>query len=588
MSDERSGVFKFRFNSMTATVGKEVEQRKVLSRLLKSLTPYKGRLKLFFSVSLLYSVSYVAFPRLLGSILDLFSGEVISYLLGVGDGSVFMKMLPYGAVALAVFISNTVFGFLQGHIISSVTTDYAFSLRSAVTDKFNRLTVRYIDSTDHRETVMKMTGDVDALDQSLNIIFMKHISSLFIAVSIIVMQLLLSPQLGAYSLAFCAVNALISFMWGKKEKKNAREQQSKAFSLFDSASEYFSGLTTLQLSGRIDEITDSLSKLNESAAEQGEKNRGSESLRKGTDALISGLCLVAVAVAGAFLTGEGIITVGILQCQLIYVRKLFSSFSELSLVSGVKRTLVSSAASLFEFFDVEQTEDREERRPVPFEKEGSVELSDVTFRYNRDGADVLKNVSFSLPEKGITLLSGVTGAGKTTLIKLMLGFYPPDSGKVLYKGEEVHRLDSREYLSLFNVIVQSASLFDASIYNNITYGSEGLSREDVIRAAELTGAADFINKLPEGYGTVFNTAEPELSEGEIQLVLLTRAFLRKRQIVIFDEATSGIDIITEKRINRALELISRESAVVIISHRSTGMENVNKHICISEGRVQQI
>lgn len=588
MSDEKSGVFKFRFNAMSTTVGEKGEEGKILKRLALSLTPYKKRLLLFLAVSLLYSVSYVAFPRLLGSILDLFSGEVISYLLGVGDGSVFAQMLPYGVGALAVFLLNTLFGFLQGHVISSVITDYAFSLRSAVTDKFNRLTVRYIDSTDHKETVMKMTGDVDALDQSLNIIFMKHISSLLITVCIIIMQLALSPVLGLFSILFCALTGVISLLSGKNGKKNASEQQDAAGMMLDSASEYFSGLTTLQLSCKIDAITASLCKLNGETAIQTEKARASDSRRKGADALIGGLCFAAVAVAGAFLTGEGIITVGILQCQLIYVRKLFSSFSELSLVSGVKRTLVCSAASLFEFFDIEQTEDREERLPLPREKEGSVEFSSVTFSYIKDGRNVLENVSFTLPEKGITLISGVTGAGKTTLIRLMLGFYLPDSGRVLYKGEEVHRLDSREYLSLFNVIVQGAGLFDGTLYDNIVYGCEGADCEAVIKAAELTGAADFINRLPGGYGTVFNTNEPELSEGEIQLLLLTRAFLRKRETVIFDEATSGIDIITEKRIYEALELLSRDCAVIIISHRNSSVKNVRKRICISEGRAELV
>lgn len=587
MSDERSGVFKFRFNALSSTVNEKGEDKKTLRRLLVSLSPYKKRLGLFFAISILYSISYVAFPRLLGSILDLFSDEVISYLLGVGDGSVFRKMLPYAVIAIAVFFFNALLGFLQGHIISSVVTDYAFSLRSAVTDKFNRLTVRYIDSTDHRETVMKMTGDVDALNQSLNIVFMKHISALLLTVCITIMQFVLSPVLGAFSLVFCALAGLVSFVGRKKEKKNAEKQQSTTFYLFDGASEFFSGLATLQLSGRIDEITDSLSNLNEETAELTDFSRKSDSRKKGTDALIGGLCLVFVAVAGAFLTGESLITVGILQCQLIYVRKLFSSFSELSLVSGVKRTLISSAASLFEFFDVAETEDKEEKLPLPREKEGTIDFCDVTFSYEKGGRDVLKNVSFSLPQRGITRLSGVTGAGKTTIIKLMLGFYPPDSGKVLYKGEEVHRLDQREYLSLFNVIVQGAGLFGDTIYNNVIYGSEHVSDEQLRKAAELTGADELIKKLPQGYNTVFNTAEPNLSEGEIQLVLLTRAFLRKREIVIFDEATSGIDIITEKRINKALELLSEECSVIIISHRSSVIGGVKNRILITDGKTEQ-
>ncbi len=587
MKDEKSGVFKFRFDALTQTAQDSENRRATLKRLKKSLYPYKKKLWIFVSISLIYSVTYVIFPRLLGRILDLFSGSVVSYMLGIGDGSVFKEIIPYGVFALTVFVLNALLAFLQGHFISGVITDYSLSLRRAVTDKFNRLSVSYIDSADHKQLLSKMTDDIDALDQSLNIIFMRYISSALLFLCIIVMQFSLSFTAGAVSLLFCLVTALFSFMGQKREQKNAKRQQGSTFSLFDSASDFYSGISVVQLSGNLEKITKDLTQANRRAKKDTEKSRASSVMQNAVNELFNALCLVAVSVTGAFSIKGGGLTIGILQCQLIYVRRLFGAFSEFSMISGIMRTLVSSADSLFSFFDIAETEDADECEAMPSdEEEGTVKFENVSFRYSPESKLVLENVSVDFAQKGITALSGITGVGKTTAVKLMLGFYKPDSGRVLYKGKDVYKLPKNEYLSKFNIIIQGATLFNDTVYNNIAYGSVGVNREQVYEAARLCGADDFICKLEKGYDTVFNTAEPNLSQGEIQLVLLARAFLRKKEIVIFDEATSGIDIIAEKKINEALNILAEDSAVIVIAHRSSARAGAKKHISLSDGRVK--
>ncbi len=587
MKNEKSGVFKFRFDALSSTADEKGFNKQTVSRLIHSLSPFRKRLWFFGFVTLLYSISYVVFPRLLGSIFDIFSDSVISWLLGIGNDSVFSEMMPYLIFALIFFAANSLFAFCQGHIISGVVTEYAFSLRSAVNMKFNRLTVKYIDGCDNNGLIDRMTGVIDALNQSLNIIFMKQFSSLLLLICIIIMQFLLTPKLGLLSLIFCVLSIAYLFARQKLEKRTARDEQNASFTLFDGANNFFSGIETLQLSGKLEKITENLEELNRKAAKSAEKSKKSRSAQNGINDLLGGLCLVAVTVAGVFLADESLITVGILQCQIIYVRRIFNSVSDLSLLAGIGRTLLSSAENVFEFFDLPESGDGDSGNRLPEGEGGAIEFKDVSFRYDEKDKQVLDNLSLTIPLRGITSLSGITGAGKTTVIKLILGFYSPDEGRVLYKGTDVCTLNKREYHSLFNVIVQGAGLFDDTVYNNIAYGSEGVTSEAVEAAAKLTGVDEVISRLPDGYETVFNTSEPNLSDGEIQLVLLARAFLRKRDIVIFDEATSGIDLVVEKRINEALRELSKGCAVIVIAHRVSALVGATLQISLNDGKAKE-
>lgn len=587
MNDEKSGVFKFRFDSGSSTVEERQNKKEIQSRLLKSFSAYKVKLILFMLVTLLYSITFVIFPQKIGEIIDAFAGSIIQYLLGLGDGSVFSEIIPYAIPTVIFFVANAILSLIQGYIVSDIITSYSAKLRKTVMEKYDTLSVSFIDSTEHRKIISAMTQDVDALNQSLNLILMRIIAPAITFAVIIITQLVVNAQIGVISIVFCVLGSVLTLLSEKRGNKSAAKQQSGKGDLYSDAAEFYNGLAVLQNSGKVEERKANLKEKIRSNVKVSEKANGTSVLQNCISELSVSLCIVFSMVASALMMAKGDFSVGGLQCQFVYIRKLFSSVSSLSVAPGIIRTAVLSAGRIYDFLDLESFERDGIEVPEKTSAQENIEFRNVSFRYNEEGRDILKDVSFKVKRNGITVISGMTGAGKTTIIKLMLGFYSPQKGEVLFEGKDVASLKKDEYFSNFNIIVQGSTLFDDTIENNISYGCEDVTFEEIEKAAKLSGADEFILRRQEGYKTVFNSKSPNLSDGEIQLVLLARAFLRKRDILIFDEATSGLDVIAEKRIIEALQEISKESCVIVISHRNSSLSSTSNTINISDSKVRQ-
>lgn len=587
MNEEKSGVFKFRFDSGSKTVEERQNKKEVQKRLLKSLSEYKFKLALFLIVTILYSITFVIFPQKIGDIIDAFATSIIQYLLGLGDGSVFGEIVPYAIPAVLFFVANAVFSLLQGYIVSDIITSYSAKLRKTVMDKYDSLSVSYIDSAEHSKIVSAMTQDVDALNQSLNLILMRFVAPIITFIVIIITQLVVNFSIGILSVVFCFVGAALTLLSERREHKAAMKQQAGKGNLYSDAAEFYNGLAVLQNSGKVEERKALLKEKIRANVKASEKSGRVSVLQNCISELSVSLCIVFSMVASAIMMAEGDFSVGGLQCQFVYIRKLFSSASSLFMAPGIIRTAVLSAGKIYDFLDIECAEEDGEESLQETSSSDSIEFRNVSFRYNEESRYILKDVSFSVKRKGITVVSGMTGAGKTTIIKLLLGFYSPQEGKVLFEGCDVSNLKKDDYFSKFNIIVQGSTLFDDTIENNIAYGCDNVTFEEVRRAAKLSGADEFITRRESGYKTVFNSKSPNLSDGEIQLVLLARAFLRKRDILVFDEATSGLDVIAEKRIIEALKEISKDCCVIVISHRNSSLSSSCDTINISDSKVRQ-
>lgn len=588
MNDEKSGVFKFRFDAGSTTVEDRLNKKEVLGRLMKSLSGYKLKLILFVIVTVLYSVTFVIFPQKIAEIIDAFATSIIQYLLGLGDGSVFEEIVPYAIPAVAFFVANAVFALLQGYIISDIITSYSAKLRKTVMEKYNTLSVSFVDSADHGEIISAMTQDVDALNQSLNLIIMRLVAPILTFAVIIITQLITNVTVGILSIIFCILGIVLTTMAERKEKKAATAQQENKGDMYSEAAEFYKGLAVLQNSGRVEERKASLAekiKLNVQASENSQKFAV---MKNCISELTVSLCIVFAMIASAIMMISGGFSVGGLQCQFVYIRKLFGSSAEFALGPGIIRTAILSAGRIFDFLDIESEENDGTESLVQTDDEDCFVFENVSFRYNKESRYILRDVSFGIRRKGITCVSGMTGAGKTTIIKLLLGFYNPQKGRILFDGKDVSVLKKEEYFSKFNIIVQGSTLFDDTIENNISYGCENVTADEIRKAAQLSGADEFISRRKDGYNTVFDSKNPNLSDGEIQLVLLARAFLRKRDILIFDEATSGLDVIAEKKIIEALQEISKDCCVIVISHRKSLLSDSCNTINISESKVKQI
>lgn len=576
MSNEKSSLFKFRFDPSAETTTVIGNEKTVLARICRSLYNHAFKIGLFFIVTLVHCISYVCFPLLLGEIIDKYAQSILKYLIGAGSGDFLSEISGDLIIAVLVFLLTAATGILQGFLISGIITDYSHTMRNAITSKFNELSVRYIDSSDNQKLSTLFTDNVDSVNQSLNIIFLQVIPSILLSLAIIITQFFTNPLIGFISLVLCLSGCVCNFVTNKKCLKEVRRQQENTSDIFSSVSELYEGLSILQFSGALNERTANISeKITESGAES-EKMPLSFFIKDTITETGTAAGISATVITGIFSMITDSFSIGSLQRQLIYTRKLFGSFSSLLLVPGVLRTLLESSQEIFNFLDITE-EDKQSIDNTEIDYNTTpIEFKSVFFGYDKSKPDLLKNISFKINDSGITAITGVTGIGKTTLIKLILGFYQPTKGEIRFYGKRSDSIPQQEYLSNFSVIVQGAELFNDTIANNILYGSENASLEDAVNAAKLCGAHEFITNSEKGYDTLYNGNN--LSEGEIQLIFLARAFLHKKKFIIFDEATSSIDINAEQTVIKALEKLSENHGIIIISHRKTTYKNASEYI----------
>ncbi len=573
MSNEKSGVFKFRFDDSHETTITAEKKKETTARLFRSLKPYRKKMLLLFPVIIIYCITYVAFPLVLGDIIDGFADSLMLNLLGITEGSIASQVMPQVTKAIVIFLIMATANILQGFIISDIVSSYSLSMRNAMFSKFNRISEKYIDSSNHDELLSCLTADIDALNQSLNLLLANVVPSILLVIAVVITQFRLNTVVGSICLLICVVGLLFDFIYNKVSLKKSRKMQMDTAVINSQAAEFYRGLAVLQFSGKVDEKAEELTEGNKEYFRKHGKISIVASLQKNLSQVAGETGFVAVVITSIGLMIKGVFSLGMLQRQLIYARKLFSSFGVFSTVSGLVRTALTSGERIFDFADIS---DEVRTDGEKFEKKSgasAIEFKNVTFGYEKSNRDVIKKVSFTINENAITTISGVTGIGKTTLIKLLLGFYEPKDGQIRCYGNDISKLDRKDYLSRFNVIVQGAELFDGTVAENIAYGSKNVNRDKILEAAKLSGAHEFIMEMEKGYNAVYDSKKRNFSEGQIQLILLARAFLQKKEFIIFDEATASVDVRAEQKITESLRELSKESTVIIISHRASTSVN---------------
>lgn len=579
MSADSSSVLKVRFDTSTMAHGKVNGQ--TYSRLAADLKGNGKAFAAFAAVTVISAAAFAFLPKILGEIIDVYIAKIIEAVFKGEALDIIGGIMPSVGVAAALLAANVVASLLQGVVISGVTSGYAHTLRCRMFEKFNRLPASYAHNHSHGSVVASMTERIDALNQSLGLFLANVVNSAVVIIAVAAMLFTVDVTLCLASVAVLAASLVASWFVGKKEKECAAGQQISAANVNSRLNEFYGGLRTVQESGEMANNLIMISNLNEHHGEETKKARVLTAVSSCIGELTLGLCITVVTVIGALMIKEDTLTIGTLMTAVLYVRRLHQPVSQISAYANIVHTMGEAAQNVFAFLD----EAEEKRSGEQLAATGDIEFGNVTFAYPGTNEAVLRNVSVTVPERGITSVSGDTGAGKSTLIKLMLRFYAPDEGDVLCRGRNVDDFELESYRRKFTVINQEATLFETTLAANIAYGKEDVDMQSVIAAAKLSGADEFISRLPDGYNTVFSASPQNISNGEVQLVLLARAFFNNTPYVIFDEATAYVDTKTEIRVKQTLSALAKKSAVIIVAHRHSTVENADKIIRIENGSV---
>ncbi len=576
---EKSSLFKVRFDTSAQAYG-DVNSTGLRKPFLNSLKPFAAYIICIIITSVLYSYTFVMTTRAVGTIIDIIVSSIVASVISGDSGISLTKTAPEIMKAALFIIANTISSLLQGILSSSVSTKYSNQIRIKTAESFSVLPLRFIDNHFHNEFYNTFTDGIDALNQSLNLLLGNYIPSLFVVIGIFIELYHIDFLIANIVLLITTLGIIGIYISSCFENQRASEQQKKSMAFYNNINELYNGIKIIQHSGKGASVINDLDKLSDSLNSSVKKARKVASVTSILTEGITAVALISVLITGAYRIHSSAISLGILITLIVYIRKLHQPFSQITTFPGVIKTIKFSLSAIFSILSEKKASTKKNLIPAIAD---DLEFHSISFSYN-DVNNVLENVSFKIKSQGITAISGETGAGKSTIIKLILNFYSPNQGKIKMGKYDISDFEPESYKKLFSIIPQNAQLFECSIKENIAYGTDNATDEQIKEAAEKVSANLFIEKLENGYDTEYSCHEGNLSSGQIQLILLARALLQKNKYIIFDESTSFIDADAEMKLNQLLKKLSKECGIIIIAHRQTSIDIADNIIKISNGK----
>ena len=566
--------------------GAPVEKAEDFSGTMKKMLSFLGRYKVQIIVVFVFAIGSTVFsicgPKVLSqATTELFNG-IVSKISG-GDGIDFELI---GRILLATFLLyalSAVCSFVQGWNMSTVSQRMCYELRRAIVEKIDRLPMKYFDRNSTGDVLSRLTNDVDTLGQSLNQGLTQLITSTVTLVGVIIMMLTISPLMTLITVVILPVSVLVVVLVVKHSQKYFRAQQNTLGEVEGMVEETFSGQTVVRAFNREDATVEEFHEKNERLREAGWKSQFFSGLMQPIMGFIGNLGYVAVAISGSYLAVKGVITVGDIQAFIQYVKNFTQPITQLAQVSNVLQQMAAAAERIFKFLD-EPEEEPDQVLAKTEDVDCRVDFEHVRFGYNPD-LPVIKDFSAQVDEGMTVALVGPTGAGKTTMVKLLMRFYDVQDGSIKLGGVDIRNFSRDDLRSVFSMVLQDTWLFSGTIRENIRYGRLDATDEEVEEAAKAAYVHHFIMTLPEGYDTVINEDASNISQGQRQLLTIARAILANRRVLILDEATSSVDTRTEERIQKAMDNLMEGRTSFVIAHRLSTIKNADLILVIQEGDI---
>jgi ATP-binding cassette, subfamily B, multidrug efflux pump len=583
-------------------------------RLLRRLTPQLPRVMAVVALGVTSVVFAVIAPKVLGRATDIiFTGAIgrqlparltadqaVAAARASGHGNVAdmlarMHVVPgqgidfnaLGVVlmwALALYVGSAVFSWMQGYLLNDVVQRTVFRLRSDVEDKLNRLPLQFFDRQPRGELLSRVTNDIDNLAQSLQQTMSQLLTSLFTVIGVLAMMLWVSPLLAVIALVTVPVTAFVAAQIAKRSQKLFVAQWRHTGALNGHIEEAFTGHELVKVFGRQREVEQVFRERNDRLFEASFGAQFISGLIMPSMMFIGNLNYVAIAVIGGLRVASGSMSLGDVQAFIQYSRQFTQPLTTVASMSNLLQSGVASAERVFELLDAEEEEADPANPVVPTDRHGRVDFEHVSFRYNAD-QPLIEDLSLVAEPGSTVAIVGPTGAGKTTLVNLVMRFYELDAGRITLDGVNITAMRREDLRSQIGMVLQDTWLFGGTIRDNIAYGNPAASEEQIHAAAEATFVDRFVRSLPDGYDTVIDEEGNNISAGEKQLVTIARAFLADPSLLILDEATSSVDTRTEVLVQRAMAALRTDRTSFVIAHRLSTIRDADLILVMESGRI---
>ena len=562
------------------------EKPKNLKGTLAKLIAFMGRFKAAIVVVLVFAVGSTIFNIVGPKVLSTATTELFNGIVAKIDGSGgidFDRVAQILVFTLGLYVLSAACSFVQGWIMSYVSQRTCYLLRRGIAEKIDRMPFGYFERTSTGDTLSRITNDVDTLGQSLNQGVTQLITSVTTIVGVLIMMLSINPLMTLITVVILPVSIVLIMVVVKRSQKYFVAQQRTLGKINGIVEETFSGHAIVKAfnreDGRVDRFNETNAKLYGSAW----KSQFFSGLMQPIMTFVGNLGYVAVAIAGSFLAVQGIITVGDIQAFIQYVKNFTQPITQLTQVSNVLQQMAAAAERIFEFLDAPEEEpDHATARTA--DVECNVQFDHVRFGYDPE-KPVIKDFSAQVSEGQTVALVGPTGAGKTTMVKLLMRFYDVQSGCIKIGGTDIRDFARDDLRSLFGMVLQDTWLFKGTIRDNIRYGKLDATDEEVEAAAKAAYVNHFIQTLPQGYDTEINEDASNISQGQRQLLTIARAILADRRMLILDEATSSVDTRTEERIQKAMDNLMAGRTSFVIAHRLSTIKSADLILVIRDGDI---
>ena len=570
--------------------GMSTEKAKDFKGTMKKLMGYLAQYKIGLLLVVIFAIGSTIFniagPKILGkATTELFHG-LISKVSG-GSGIDFDKIAKILIGLMCLYVCSALFSFIQGYIMTGVSQKLTYRMRKEISEKIDRLPMGYFDKMTHGEILSRITNDVDTLSQSLNQSATQVITSVATIIGVLVMMLSISPLMTVIAILILPLSMGLIGMIVKRSQRYFKDQQEYLGYVNGQVEEVYGGHNIVKAFNKEDDVIDEFDRDNERLYRSAWKSQFLSGMMMPIMQFVGNLGYVAVVILGGYLAIKKTIEVGDIQSFIQYVRNFTQPIQQVAQVANMLQSTAAASERVFEFLGEPEEEAAPENPVVLKNPEGAVEFEHVHFGYNPEHT-IIHDFSVKVEPGQKIAIVGPTGAGKTTMVKLLMRFYDVSGGSIKVDGHDIREFDRGELRRMFGMVLQDTWLFKGSIEDNIRYGKLDATHEDVVKAADAAYAHRFIQTLPGGYGMELNEEASNVSQGQKQLLTIARAILADPKILILDEATSSVDTRTEVRIQKAMDNLMKGRTSFIIAHRLSTIRDADLILVMKEGDIVEM